>query len=653
MKYGLLLVLSLLMLSAPRCLAGDVTTGKDLPFTIHPFGIGMSTPTEDIVATIRHINKTSGVTYFALHAPGHSVRISGYFDEAGYRNVGRRVKAVQDIVSKEGIHVGYIMGPTLNVGINHPWTLYMRPDGTQRLFTACPGDVDFQRVFARHCAAVAQECKPYLYMMEDDFRYWDACYCTNHLARFSKLHGCSWTRETLRAEFARQPKLHEEYRQFCLKDLLHLAREAAKAIHAVSPDTRVGLSAPGGYREESMRMAHALADGKRPFIRWYGSDYGFDIPMNFPEFLWIPLWSKQNLSEGMECVYEADACPNTPFYGSGTRVVAAASTLLANGFDGLWFWLGGVTAVKAGDPLPNLHAYAKKRYDLAAVAKCGREGSPVGLSARTATAGRLMARYGFPYKTTAGGVEMYAGARAFDALTDDEIRTVLAGRVFLDGDAAYALNARGFVREIGARASKRKGLFDFNAERVVATDQKINSSYHANYGMDCSAVFRLEPQGGEEVSCYVGGTDGRRVQSSVLRHVNDLGGRVVVMAASLTDCKANNILNYRKRNLLLEMFTWLGGDGVIPVRTDQEVNVMLFANEDARKTRLFVHMTQLSCDPLDAMSLVVTPPYRGGRVEVLEDGVWKPVDATWQDGRVTVPCKLHIFDTLAVRITRR
>lgn len=88
----------------------------------------------------------------------------------------------------------------------------------------------------------------------------------------------------------------------------------------------------------------------------------------------------------------------------------------------------------------------------------------------------------------------------------------------------------------------------------------------------------------------------------------------------------------------------------VPVRTDNAVNVLVFANEDAAGTRLFVQATQLSCDPLDALSLVVAPPYRGGRVEYLRDGKWIPLDAAWQGAKIVIPRPMHVYDTLAVRI---
>jgi len=604
-----------------------VTSGwaGERPFTVVPLGIGMDGTTEQVVAAILRIHGTTGADRFVLHAPGHAVRTFGYYDEAGYRGVGRRVKAVQDAVAEKGVHVGFLMGPTMNVGINHPWTKFVLQNGQERPFTACPGDPAFRKAFAAHCAAVAAECKPFLYMMEDDFRlFWGrGCYCARHKAKPEQ----------------------------AMEDLVLLAEEAAKAIHRVSPDTRIGLSAPGGYLHDAVRLAKALADGGKPFIRWYGTDYGFDVPMRFPEFLWTPLWTKQNLSEGLECVYEADAAPNSPFYGSGARLAASASVMLANGYDGLWYWMGRVGA-PADEPMPNAAAYARTGRDLAAVGACAREGRPVGVSAFSAAGGRLMARYGIPYRTMSGGVSVYAGAESFSGLADDAVKKILAGCVLLDGDAACELTRRGFCGLIGVRAAERTGPIDFSGELVCADKSRVTSTFHQNYGLDGSEVRRLTCEGAEEISHYFSGSETNRVQSAVTRHVNALGGRVVVLATCLRDATPTNLLNYRKRQMIVDAITWLGGESAIPVRTDKEVNVLVFANEDAAKTRLFVHATQLSCDAISSLTLVVAPPYRGGRVEVLEDGRWKPLAADGRDGRIVIPCTLHLYGTLAVRIVR-
>ena len=267
------------MIGAVVCAACFAAAGAERPFTVVPMCIGLDAKTEDVASAILGIHARSGVDRFVLHGPGHGVRTSGFCDEEGYRGLGRRVKAVQDAVAEKGIRVGFLMGPMMNVGINHPWTRCVCEDGRERPFTACPGDPDFRKAFAAHCAAVAAECRPFLYMMEDDFRLFGGrgCHCARHKANPGR----------------------------AMEDLVLLAGEAARAIHRASPETRIGLSAPGGYLQDAARLAHVLADGGRPFIRWYGTDYGFDVPMRLPDFLWTPLWAKQNISGEMDCVYGA------------------------------------------------------------------------------------------------------------------------------------------------------------------------------------------------------------------------------------------------------------------------------------------------------------------------------------------------------------
>lgn len=633
------------------CVAAKYAAASS-PSVFVPLGIGMDRTTEEVARTMRDVHARVGIDKFVLHAPGHGVRITGAYDEAGYRGVGRRVKAIQDAVSDAGIKVGFLMGPTMNVGINHPWTKFVPANGVTRQFTACPGDPAFRKAFASHCAAVADECRPFHYMMEDDFRFFsDGCHCKEHLKRFGKLKGRTWTRESLREAISKDGALGEEWERFCLADLEKLAADAAKAIHRVSPSTRIGLSCPGGYSWQAVRLARALADGDKPFIRWCGSDYGFDNPMRLPQYIWTPIWSKFNLSDGFECVYEADGAPNTAFYGSGVRLAAAASVVLANGFDGLWYWIARVGSTVSDEPILNLEAYGRVRRDLAEIGKCGREGRPVGVFAASGWAARLLARMGIPCKATSGGVALYSGSEPFRGLDDADIKKILSGNVMLDGEAARFLTDRGFSKEIGAKASERVWPIDFSAEKVCADGSRIGSSFHQNYGMDGSAVMRLEVDGGEEISFYCAGKDMKRVRSSMIRHRNSLGGRTVVMAASLRDCIATNVLNFRKRDLLVEAFEWLDGNPV-SVRTDKDVNVMLFANERAagESARLFVHATEISCEPRTGLSLVVAPPYRGGRAEVLTDGEWKALGNAWNGSVLKVPRTMHVYDFVAVRI---
>ena len=655
--------------------AAPAADGK-IPLTVVPMGIGTSASPEEIVATVRGVHDRSGISRFVLHAPGHAVRLTGYYDREGYRGLGRRVKAIQDQVRPDGIEVGFLMGPTMNVGIRHPWQKFVFSNGNAREFTACAGDPDFQRAFAERCGALAAECKPFLFMMEDDYRFWGTgCFCTNHLARFSRQTGSEWTRETLKKALAvpGNTALRLAWNDLQVGDLVTVAANAEKAIHAASPSTRIGISAPGGFRDDATaRIARTLAGAHdRPFVRWWGTVYGYDTPLDVSDMLFSALWAKENISDGFDCVYEADAAPNTAFYGSGARLVASCSSVLAAGFDGLWYWASRVGGLAEGDPTPNLDGYERSSRCWAALQDAVRGGRTVGVSVAfnprerlvgsagasgtrpvdPGSAARMLGRMGFAYTTRQGGVTAYAGYWAFEGMDDAEVERILAGNVFLDGEAAEALTMRGFGKLIGVTAERRDGI-DFSGEYVPSTGMKISSSFHQNYGLDGAAVLRLKACGAETLSHYFCGQIEMAVQPALTRFTNEKGGRVVVMAVALANCTATNVYNFRKRELLIAAFEWLGGKDVFPARTEKDVNVVVTVNEDEAKTRLVVHAVNLSCDVRKSLSFEVAEAYRGGIVEIMDDTTWRAAEARWDGGRLSVPARLGVFDSLVLRLRK-
>ena len=143
---------------------------------------------------------------------------------------------------------------------------------------------------------------------------------------------------------------------------------------------------------------------------------------------------------------------------------------------------------------------------------------------------------------------------------------------------------------------------------------------------------------------------GSKHQPAITYFENELGGKVAVMAVNLAGCKSANVFNFKKRDLLADIFRRLGGDHAVPTRVVDRANVTLLANENDE--RMFLHATNLSCDPADSFVFEVVAPYAGGSVEILDGAKWVAADAKWEGGRVTVrpPSPVKVYGTLVLRI---
>ena len=657
-------------LAASACFAEEIG-GAVLPMSA-PL---LNGDAKAIAQKLRAIKERGAISRFALSSPGHSVRINGMMGVDAYRKIGCTLRAVREAVASDGIDVGYMMLPTMNCGINHPWQKYTREDGSFREFTACFGDEGFRRDFAAKCAAVDAEAKPPFHMFGDDFRYWGfGCFCEDHLRRFAELTGVRRDRTTLVKGLKRVDRRGDELRiawhLFQFEDLKRMAEATAAAVAVASPDTRLVYCAPGRFPErESATMATILAGRHRPAIRWWGAVYGHDFPVEASGLLFCAQWSKENLDPDMETLYEADPCPHSRFYASAARMSALISATTAMGYtEPLFDAISGRADALATSP-DYLDMYRQDSARFAAVkheAATGRiVGVQVAFNPYVRVGGdkwdakrprdekawyRTLNRLGIPVTTAESPVKLLAGHHAFRYMDGAAITNLLSGGVFLDGAAAEALTEMGFADLIGVKAVPRDKI-DFAGERLVTGGEPVTfpCAFHQNYGLDGCAVSRLSPNGAENLAVF---SSKKGDQPSITFFENSLGGKIAVMAVNLAGCKSPNIFSFAKRDFLVSLFRRIGGNRVVPVRVIDRANVMLLANDDGR--RLFAHAVNLSCDPADSFVFEVTEPYVGGNVEILDGAKWVAADTKWDGGRVTVrtSAKTNVYGTLIMKIAK-
>ena len=684
------LAFAVLVVSALPALADALHANLQLPTedvggTVMPYGIGSYRgDTDKIAERLREVKRRGGISRFVMSGPGHSVRVNGIMDVAGYSAIGRKIGELRRKVAADGILVGYKMMPTTNCGINHPWRKFTLADGKVREFTACPGEEGFRKDFAAKCAAVARDGQPFLYLMDDDFRYFTlGCFCEDHLRRFAEMSGVARNRQemvrALRAEGKEGQKTRMAWHRFQTRDLLLMAKAASDAVAAVSPETRMGLCAPGSFPErETAAIARALAGKHRPVIRWWGSVYGYDVPVDASGLLFSAQWSKENLPPDIECMYEADPCPHSRFYASAARMEALITTTLAFGYSAPLFQaLGGRADALATSPdYIDMHKRSMDRF--AAVKAEAVKGLLVGVQAffdpdsRVGGIGgsakkpldvaawhRSLNRLGIPVTTAESSVKLFAGHHAFRTMDDAAITNLLScssagthdpsGGVFLDGAAAEALTERGFAPLIGVKATMRDTI-DFIGEHQTEWAGKgvsFSCTFHQNYGLDGCAVSRLESAGAVNVTEF---SAGAKRQPAITYFENALGGKVAVMAVNLANCKTPNFFSYAKRELLVKVFRRLGGERAVPVRNTDRANVMLVANDDGE--RLFMEATNLSCDPAEKFVFEVASPYVGGAVEILDGAMWRDAGAVWSNSRFAIrpPAETDVYGTLILRV---
>ena len=665
------------MKSILSCLLGLLAIqsfSEEVGGTIMPLGGLMAAKTEVVVEKMLKIQEMSGISIFSVGGPGRAVRINGVADLATYEKIGRRIRMLNEAAAPYGIKIASCLTPTMNWGGGHPWRKFTFASGAVREFAVCPGDEGFRKDFAEKCAAMVREAKPFAHSFSDDFRYFgNGCFCDDHVRRFAVLTGIDRDRKSLAKAIAdpahANDALRKKWHEFQTADILLLAKAAEEAIHGVSPDTLIFYNAPGRFPErDTAQIARALAGPHRPIVRWWGSRYGNDFPVEAAHLLHSAQWARENLGSDMECLYEADPCPHSRYYASAARMHALISSVYAMGFDAPVFDAlgGGKDAIRKSPDYLLMHGRDSARF--AAVKREAAKGRIVGVCPAFDPDMRLsescadrkhpfdlkawyyvLNRHGIPVMMAKAPVMLYAGHHAFRHMDDAAITNLLSGGAFLDGAAAEALTERGFAPLIGVKATMRDKI-DFTNERANLPDgsvELIGSSFHQNYGLDGNAVSRIEAVGAEAVAEFFSAT---KSQPSITYFENALGGKVAVMAVNLADCKSPNIFKFEKRDLFVRLFRRIGGERAVPACVIDRANVMLLANEGSG--RLFLHAVNLSCDPADSFVLEVMPPYAGCSVEILDGATWRAADAKWDGNRLSIrpPSPVNVYGTLVLRI---
>ncbi|MEU6172352.1 hypothetical protein ABZ832_10500 [Streptantibioticus parmotrematis] len=160
------------------------------------------------------------------------------------------------------------------------------------------------------------------------------------------------------------------------------------------------------------------------------------------------------------------------------------------------------------------------------------------LAADPQPAADFLLRYGIPVTPRPAQVQALFGAAAW-AFDDEEVRRMLSGGLLLDGVAAAVLDERGFGRWTGVRVTETVAREQdaepgpYAMERVTA--QAAHAGVSEGTGLSVNlqpALARLEPLDGATVWTRVVTADGAYWGAGRCGFVNDLGGRVMVLAAT-------------------------------------------------------------------------------------------------------------------------
>jgi hypothetical protein len=538
-------------------------------------------------------------------------------------------------------------------------------DGSECKVCACPISKAWRQHVARIWTLYA-ETRPHVIWVEDDIRTFNhrpvefGCFCPDHLRLFSERAGRKVTREELVAAILQPGKPHPWralYLDMQAELMIDTVAFLARVVHAVSPETCLGLmsSGPRVHALEGRqwkKFALAMADGKTVYSRPPMGNYSEDSMRGF-------YYSHDSIKITRHCMpvgtveqTEVENVPFTQYSKSAAFTFLEMAISFAYGSHGVTMNLFD----HAGTPMETESAFGcilgeKKPWLNALAERAQVDGGYRGVQLlhreKASYVKRLWPRapywalsedgsemmqtleaHGIPTTYDESSVVATSG-QILRACSDDEIRRLLAGGLFVDAVAAGVLIERGFAADIGLKSAKPPVHLDalgaFSAEEF--SNRRWGGSDHCYLtltiphlgGRPNVSLFNPLPRA--EILSWIVDPDARRVHPCMIAYRNKGGGRVVVHALAWAGA-CGIAFNHTFRRLQLQgAMQWLAHGG-LPIVVNGGVYPLAFRKDTA--TFSLIGMFNLTLDAWPRAEFTLGDCRRVARVEVLtKEGLWK------------------------------
>ncbi len=626
---------------------------------IVPVSIELDWPTEaDVIRDILELNRKYGFRRFALSCPGAGWRSIGFPPMEHFRKLARFFRRVRLETEPCGIECGWWITLTLKSGPDSRWNRMVRMDGTETPMASCPLNPVFRETFARSIAEFVKIARPAFTLTEDDFSInaaatYEGCFCSYHLAEFTRRQGRPYTREELKAVFEKKTpdalQLIREWRILMRDSLADFAGVMRGAVDKVAPETPMGTAQAGNWDHDgdaTETVTRAMA-GKNhiPFCRFYGSIYGGEIIHGIPVLTFHALYSRQHTRRDLRYYHECDTFPHTRFFTSAASLRVITTAACSFGCDGLLFYTQQILDdPNEEDAYSRMFAEECRRFETisAAARQCLVKGVRVHLDPFWASIRPEMnsgwieslGAFGIPVSSLPAGVTFLSGTQP-ESFSDTELKELLSSSLILDGDAALCLQERGHGDCLGVKVEENPitGMeqFDLGGREVIEPAfipecrgrHMHRADFFAPRGR--GSMHELIPQDSDcEIISRTVTFQQKPVGVAMTRFRNRLGGKIVVMGMGVCGNYSSSLLNYRRQWLIQEQVIRCS-DEFVMVRGNARVYIIMneAANPAGAGFAGMLTLTNISPDDLDSVTLHLPPEWR-------KFGIWQRLDP---DGR--------------------
>ena len=575
-----------------------------------------------------------------------------------------------------GILVQATIGHGWRLSSMFPYQQYTNFNNGEMKNTACPTDDGFKE-YIRHAFTVIAKHKPHHIMLDDDFRlitFRDGCGCAcpEHMRRFNEAAGTSLSREELWQIVSKDHELCEKYTDIMVKvqleSLYETARVMRDAIDAIDPTIPGSYCCVGNDVEGAHEIARIMAGKGHPIvIRINNGNYTAQSTRDLPNSFHRAAHQIAKLKGKADVILaETDTCPQNRYSTGAMPLHSHFTGTILEGAAGAKHW---ITRLKCHEPQSG-KAYRKILGANKGFYEALSEIVPtlewqgfripvsdtphlnfktdMSCSASEGWGSCVLERLGLPvyFGTDLGGILCLNGD-ADKVYSDEEIKKILGGSVFLASDTARNLIRRGFGKYLGVdvREWNGKGL---TSEMFLKGDIKGNTT---NLPVGCLELVPLSDAVEVDSVIYhaIGKMPKENLFPAVTTFKNELGGTVVTFCgtpvAKYNLVEAFSFLSYSRKKQLISLAKELGH---LPVYYpgDEELYFRCAKMQDGGT---FCSLINIGIDPIDEIELVgnlnPTKIYK-----LCKDGTRSEVEFTINCEKITVKTESMPLDPVILFI---
>lgn len=578
---------------------------------------------EDIIKQVKRGAFTTPLFCMTLVPEGNPV-----WDKVG--KLGKIFVRYRDRLAEEGVSSAILVQASLGHGYQitpNPFSRYVNLTDGQEVSVCCPEDEKFIEHFSGVMRTIAS-LKPSAIMLDDDFRLMMrpgyGCACERHMAEFNRRAGTNLSREELYAHLTSHPKedrLTRIFAQTQRDSLIKAATAFRAAIDEVDP-TIQGINCTSGHICESVAFTNKIFAGKGnpTIVRIPNGIYAPIGVRGFSDLMRQGAICKKKLRRaGIDIILsETDTIPFNRYAKSARYLHSHYVASMLEGLRGAKHWLTRTSAFEPKSGVAYRDILAKHRGMYEKLADLSGEISWIGANSAfveqldydfsspnktrhhsNVFAEKVFERIGIPFfysdeKENATFLE----GNIVDDMSDEKIREIFCGSVFLDGFSAKRLYERGFGELLGVKVEE----WDIGPISAETFDGTLNMGCTKQKNQKKLTVTSEKT---EVLSYNYIRDDGKaRLLAPAVTVLEREGGKITAVFCGSPDANFNYtegfaFLNESRKAQLTSL---LRRAGALPIYTDGDGEICLRAGYLA-DGRLLAAIFELGIDPLDTLTV--------------------------------------------------